>query len=149
MKTKREVLEGLLNIVSDYFEVSLEELKSKQRLTHIRQARQVYMYLGKKYRIHSLQQVGALVNRDHSTVVHSFSAVIKDASVDPVLSADIREVEKRYNELLEEPHQKLLRLKEEAKNMEALKALNAYLERENHELRAINKKLKQCLYSQS
>ncbi len=62
--------------VSDYFKVSLEDLKAKTRKKEIVIARQVAMYFSKDYTNHSLKSIGYhFGGRDHSTVIHAVQSV--------------------------------------------------------------------------
>ena len=62
--------------VSDYFNVSLDDLKAKTRKKEIVKARQVAMYFSKDYTNHSLKSIGYhFGGRDHSTVIHAVQSV--------------------------------------------------------------------------
>ncbi len=62
--------------VSDYFNVSLDDLKAKTRKKEIVIARQVAMYFSKDYTNHSLKSIGYhFGGRDHSTVIHAVQSV--------------------------------------------------------------------------
>jgi chromosomal replication initiator protein len=88
----REVLEGLIGapaevdgkIIRDFigcqYNVSVEELASKSRKRSITFPRQVAMYLTRKFTDHSLADIGALYNRDHSTVLHAIKVITRDRS---------------------------------------------------------------------
>ncbi len=62
--------------VSEYFEVTPDDLKDKTRKKEIVIARQVAMYLSKEYTNHSLKAIGYhFGGRDHSTVIHAVQSV--------------------------------------------------------------------------
>lgn len=62
--------------VSEYFDVSLDDLKDKTRKKEIVIARQVAMFLSKEYTNHSLKAIGYhFGGRDHSTVIHAVQSV--------------------------------------------------------------------------
>lgn len=153
MKTREQILDELLCIVARQTGVTVEEMQSKQRITHIKQARQVYMYVAAKNNLSSLRKIGLRVNRDHSTVSVTKRKLDWEKTSDKALGWDIREVEKEYHLLIEAPEQKKARIKEAAKTEVALKAFIKYLENENASLKEENeslkktiKELRQCIY---
>ena len=74
---KKEVtIEYIQEIVSEYFQLSVEELQSKTRKRHVVQARQLAMFFAKKYTKLSLASIGKLIGkRDHATVLHACKTV--------------------------------------------------------------------------
>ncbi len=71
------------DVVGCEFRVSVEELRSKSRKRAITFPRQVAMYLTRKYTDQSLADIGALYNRDHSTVLHAIKVVTTEMSRKP------------------------------------------------------------------
>ncbi len=67
--------EIILNLVADQFKVGVDELKSRSRKKNVSFPRQVIMYLSRKYTDNSLADIGRVLNRDHSTVVHSIRSI--------------------------------------------------------------------------
>ena len=62
--------------VSEFFKISIEDLKAKTRKKEIVIARQVAMFFSKEYTNHSLKAIGAYFGgRDHSTVIHAVQSV--------------------------------------------------------------------------
>jgi chromosomal replication initiator protein len=90
----REVLEGLINLdpvsrkslsgegirelISSQFRVSIDELISRSRKRNVTFPRQVAMYLTRKYTEESLANIGGLYNRDHSTVLYAIKTVSRN-----------------------------------------------------------------------
>lgn len=74
---KKEItIDYIQKIVSDYFQISLEELQSKTRKRHVVQARQLAMFFSKKYTKLSLSNIGIQIGkRDHATVLHACKTV--------------------------------------------------------------------------
>ena len=60
----------ILETVSNYFNVKIDEIKSKKRNQPITNARQVYMYLAREILNESLLNIGKSIDRDHSTVIN-------------------------------------------------------------------------------
>ena len=93
MELVREVLHGLMgsgpehldgrtirDFVGCQYNVSIEDLKSRSRKRSITFPRQVGMYLTRKLTDQSLADIGALYNRDHSTVLHAIKVIDRDRS---------------------------------------------------------------------
>lgn len=78
-------LPHILHQVSKMTGISIEELKSKSRKREVVDARFVYYRRAKEKTRHSLIEIGKLVHRDHTTVLHG----IKEAN-------KTREVQKLY-----------------------------------------------------
>ena len=74
---KKEItVEYIHEIVSEYFQLSIEELQSKTRKRHVVQARQLAMFFAKKYTKLSLANIGKSIGkRDHATVLHACKTV--------------------------------------------------------------------------
>lgn len=82
--------------VSDYFNVSLEDLKSKTRKKDIVIARQVAMYFSKDYTDHSLKSIGYhFGGRDHSTVIHALQSVSDLVDTDNKFKDSVEELKKK------------------------------------------------------
>ena len=82
--------------VSDYFSISLDDMKDKTRKREIVIARQVAMYLSKEYTGHSLKSIGYhFGGRDHSTVIHAVQAVNDMMDTDSKMKNAIEELKKK------------------------------------------------------
>jgi chromosomal replication initiator protein len=69
--------------VSDYFKLSLEELKSVRRQRSVLYPRQVAMYLCRTLTDSSLPEIGrAFGGKDHSTVLHAVEKISKEMAQD-------------------------------------------------------------------
>ncbi len=92
MSLVREVISGLIgapvqvdgklirDLVGCQYNVSVEDLKSRSRKRSISFPRQIAMYLTRKHTDQSLADIGALYNRDHSTVLHAVKVITRDRS---------------------------------------------------------------------
>ena len=66
----------VLDVVCEHFQISLEQLKSKNRSNNIARPRQIAMYLCKNMTDISLDGIGEhLGGRDHSTVIHGVNKI--------------------------------------------------------------------------
>lgn len=96
--TAREVsIDYIQKVVSDYFDLPIELLKSKTRKREVVQARQIAMFFSKKMTKSSLANIGAHCGgKDHATVLHACRTV-----------NDLRETDKRFRGYLEDLEKKL------------------------------------------
>lgn len=95
----REVsVEYIQKTVCEYLDVEIALLKENTRKREIVNARQISMYLAKKYTKNSLKEIGKhFGNKDHSTVIHSIQVVDNLIEVDKKFREDIDELKKRIN----------------------------------------------------
>lgn len=75
--TKKDItIEYIQEVVTNYFQISLEELQSKTRKRNVVQARQLAMFFAKKYTQLSLASIGERIGkRNHATVLHACETV--------------------------------------------------------------------------
>jgi chromosomal replication initiator protein len=81
---------AVVTAVARYFEVSVEELKSKSRHKQIVVPRQIAMYLLREDAHLSTPEVGRILNRDHTTVLHGLRQVANDIARDGPCRAAVR-----------------------------------------------------------
>ncbi|MDR0413429.1 MAG: chromosomal replication initiator protein DnaA [Dysgonamonadaceae bacterium] len=94
MEKKQITLEKIQNVVSSYFKIHINEIHSKSRKREIVQARQVAMFLSKKYTDYSYSHIGNIVGkRDHSTVLHACRAIQDNLDVDKGFRLTMKDIE--------------------------------------------------------
>lgn len=92
-------LESILNVASDYFGISVDELVGRNRSAKIALARQIVMFVMREELGASLPQIGqTLGGRDHSTVIHGCEKIGGELSRDPDLARSISELRNRLYE---------------------------------------------------
>lgn len=93
-------VDQILELVSDFFEVSVEELKGPSRRAHIAQARHVAIFLIKQITNGSWKQIGVQMgHRDHTTVLHGFRKIHTQMDKDRDLNDTINKLMSRANTL--------------------------------------------------
>jgi chromosomal replication initiator protein len=93
-ENKPITIEKIQDVVSNYFNIDLKEIQSKSRKREIVQARQVTMFLSKKYTDFSYSHIGNLVGRrDHATVLHACRAIQNSIDVDKSVRLAIKDIE--------------------------------------------------------
>lgn len=90
--------ELIIDVVSEHFNISLQDLKSSKRNADITNARQIAMYLCRKMTDTPLKTIGLLLGgRDHSTVNHGVDKVSGDVENNETLRNTIDIIKKKIN----------------------------------------------------
>jgi chromosomal replication initiator protein len=93
-KHKLITIDIIKNAISNYFNISIEDLSSKKKPKSISHPRQVAMYLSRKHTDSSLPKIGdEFGGRDHSTVIHAFNKISSDLETDNELKKAIEDLE--------------------------------------------------------
>jgi len=71
LESKSFTIEQMEDWVCEDYDTNLKDLKSKKRHGNIKEARQILMYLTKRFKGLTHEKVSARYNRDHSTCVYS------------------------------------------------------------------------------
>jgi chromosomal replication initiator protein len=81
---------SILFAVARYYGVKADDLKAKSRQKQIVAPRQIGMYLLREDAHLSTPEIGRLLNRDHTTVLHGIKQVVSDIARDGTSRASIR-----------------------------------------------------------
>lgn len=95
---KRITGEVIIKAVSNYYSVSVEDIKSQKRKREIALPRQVAMYLTRELTPLSLPAIGDVFGRDHTTVMHSYDKISELIQSSPDMGATIAELKKDITE---------------------------------------------------
>lgn len=68
-------IDQITKIVADYFNFKVSDLTAVNRSKNIAQARQIAMYLCKKYTNESLKNIAEKFQKNHATVIHSHKTI--------------------------------------------------------------------------
>ena len=91
-------IEEIQKLVSDYFRLPVDTLKAKTRKREVVQARQISMYLAKKFTDLSLKMIGQhFGGRDHTTVIHACQSVLNLMDIDKTFQDDVLELQKQID----------------------------------------------------
>ena len=86
--------EKIQNTVSSYFNIDLKDIHSKSRKQEIAKARQIAMFLCKKYTNYSFAHIGSIVGkRDHATVLHACRTVQDLIDIDKSFRTTMNDIE--------------------------------------------------------
>ncbi len=95
--TVKEVsVEYIINAVCDYFKISPEQMGLNTRKRQVVQARQIAMYLSKKYSNASLASIGQQCGKkDHATVHHACKTIANQLETDKQFKVMFADIEKK------------------------------------------------------
>lgn len=95
--TVREIsIDRIQETVADYFNISIEQMRSKTRKREIVQSRQIAMYFAKSLTKSSLAAIGAKIGgKDHATVLHACKTVTNLMETDKRFRAHVEEIQKK------------------------------------------------------
>jgi chromosomal replication initiator protein len=89
-------VERIQTLVADYYNVTLEDMKSKRRDKHIVFPRQVAMFLVREETPSSLPAIGkAFGGRDHTTALHSIEKIANELKEDERLRYEVQAIRER------------------------------------------------------
>lgn len=89
-------IDFIQQIVASYYNIKIEELKSKKRTQEITYPRQIAMYLCRTLTDNSLPKIGeAFGGRDHTTILHGYEKINNDLEKNASLRKTIEELEKK------------------------------------------------------
>lgn len=79
----------ILKAVADFFNISVEDLLSRNRRKEIVEPRQIAMYLLRDISDISYPSIGEKMGRDHTTAIHSYEKISHEADRNPSLNQKI------------------------------------------------------------
>lgn len=86
----------VINLISNYFGVGVQQLKGDRRTKSIVWPRQILMHMLRTDLKLPLDEVGRLIGgRDHTTVMHADAKVVKEAATNPGFSAQLQTLRKQ------------------------------------------------------
>ncbi len=98
-KVRKITPELIQKVVAEYYQLKIEDFKSKKRNRSIAFPRQIAMYLCRELTDMSLPKIGTLFGgRDHTTVIHACEKISKELESDLQMKRVINELKKRINE---------------------------------------------------
>ena len=93
--SEKNSINRIQRIVAEYFQVSVEDMKSKKRSANLAFPRQVAMYLCRKLTNESFPKIGIeFGGKDHSTVMHSVEKIEKEILINKELANIIEKLKK-------------------------------------------------------
>ncbi|MBI3143160.1 MAG: chromosomal replication initiator protein DnaA [Bacteroidetes bacterium] len=94
--SKELTIDHIQTLVCEHYEMPIDLLKSKTRKREIVQARQISMFLAKKFTKTSLANIGKYFGgRDHSTVIHACQTVTNLMDTDTLFKEQVEDLQKK------------------------------------------------------
>ena len=88
----------IVEVVSEHFNITVDQIMSKNRSSDIAKPRQIAMYLCKQMTSQPLDSIGQLLGgRDHSTTIHGVKKITSEYETDDVLRNTIDTIKKKIN----------------------------------------------------
>jgi chromosomal replication initiator protein len=90
--------EEIVAQVAQFYNIDTDILRGRDRSKKISRSRQVAMYLARKETQASLPQIGLILERDHTTVLHGYEKISHEIEEDNSLRRDVLAIRERlYN----------------------------------------------------
>lgn len=88
----------IIEVVSEHFQISVDQMISRSRSNNIAKPRQIAMYLCKTMTDSPLDTIGSLLgNRDHSTIIHGIRKVTDEYNTNENTRTLIETIKKKIN----------------------------------------------------
>lgn len=98
-KTKVITVDLIQDVVASYFNLRVDDFKSKRRTRNVAFPRQIAMYLARKFTDLSLPKIGdEFGGRDHTTVIHAYEKITEELNSDDSLRETINEICKKLGQ---------------------------------------------------
>ncbi|MDX2244469.1 MAG: chromosomal replication initiator protein DnaA [Leptolyngbyaceae cyanobacterium bins.302] len=98
--------DDILTVISQDFNVAIEDLKGSSRRREVSTARQIGMYLMRQHTELSLPKIGEVFGgKDHTTVMYSCDKIAQLKDNDTSMSQNLRQLSDRINQTAQARHQ--------------------------------------------
>ena len=93
--SEKNDIQRIQKIVSEYFQISVEDIRSKKRSSNISFPRQIAMYLCRSMTNESFPKIGTeFGGKDHSTVMHSVEKIENEIKINKDLANIVEKLKK-------------------------------------------------------
>jgi chromosomal replication initiator protein len=91
-KAKRVTIPLIQQVVAEFFNVEIEDLKAQRRTKNVTFPRQIAMYLVRELTDTSFPKIGDdFGGRDHTTVIHAYEKITEQIKEDPETARIIKD----------------------------------------------------------
>lgn len=94
---KNITIAGIIDIVSEYYNVSPDDMRSATRTSKISSARQVAIYLAREITCESFPYIADEFAKKHTTIIYSCEKVQEELKTDNRLKEDIEKLKEKIN----------------------------------------------------
>lgn len=97
-KKSTKNFDTLVEIVAEYYNIAIADLKSDSRKKEITTARQLLMYIAKQHFNWTLEKIGDYFGgKDHATAIYAIKNITKKLKLDAQIQHDYRVFEDRIS----------------------------------------------------
>lgn len=90
-------IENIQKAVSDFYNITIEDLKGKKRSNKIAYPRQIGMYLARMLTEETISRIGLeFGGRDHSTVIHACDKITEDLKSNKKLESELQMIKSKF-----------------------------------------------------
>lgn len=90
-------IENIQKAVSDFYNITIEDLKGKKRSNKIAYPRQIGMYLSRMLTDETVSRIGLeFGGRDHSTVIHACDKITEDLKTNKKLESELQMIKNKF-----------------------------------------------------
>lgn len=98
-RNNQVTLQAIIDAVTAFYNVKLQDLQSRRRHKSITEPRQICMWLARKNTRFSLEEIGGYFGgRDHTTVMHSIKTVDGRSETDSTYAAQVQQLNEQIKE---------------------------------------------------
>lgn len=98
-RNNQVTLQVIIDAVTNFYNVKLQDLQSRRRHKSITEPRQICMWLARKNTRFSLEEIGGYFGgRDHTTVMHSIKTVDGRSETDPTYAAQVQQLNEQIQQ---------------------------------------------------
>lgn len=90
-------IELIQEVVANYYNLTVDDLKGQRRTRNIAHPRQVAMYLSRTLTPTSLPKIGQEFNKDHTTVMHAYTKINDAIESDAALKNTVNNITKKLS----------------------------------------------------
>ncbi|MDY4079684.1 MAG: chromosomal replication initiator protein DnaA [Clostridium sp.] len=99
-QAKSITIDSIQEVVSNYFNLRVQDFKSQKRTRNVAYPRQIAMYLSRKLTDMSLPKIGEeFGGRDHTTVIHAYEKISENLKTDEGLQSTIDDITKKLKQI--------------------------------------------------
>ena len=98
-RNNQVTLQAIIDAVTNFYNVKLQDLQSRRRHKSITEPRQICMWLARKNTRFSLEEIGGYFGgRDHTTVMHSIKTVDARSENDATYAAQVQQLNEQIQQ---------------------------------------------------
>jgi len=92
IKNKDFTLEDVFRATANYFNISLSEIKGSSRGKNVKNANKIAIYIAYEYGDFTQTDIGAYIDRDHTSVRYSYNIIASNIEVDESIKSAVTEI---------------------------------------------------------